>query len=425
MSENVFTPYQKIVIAIVALVQFTVIIDFMVLSPLSDMLMREFHITDPQFGMVVSAYAISAGISGLLAASFADRFDRKKILVFFYTGFVVGTFLCGIADSYKFLLFARAFTGVFGGVVGSVGYAIITDLFRPESRGRVMGFVQMAFGGSQILGLPISLFIAPRLGWYWPFLIVVGLALPILFLIITQLKPVDEHLKLKSEASGVRHLWNTLSQWQYFKAFAATILLATGGFMLMPFGTPYSIHNLGISMGDIWVLYLASGIISVSTGPFIGKLSDRVGRYAIFCAGSLLTSIMVIVYGNLGVISLFALMAVNSIMFIGIASRMISSSALMMAIPAPRDRGAFMSINSSTQYLAGGVATFIAGLIVHQETPDSRVENFDILCYTVVGATALTVAMLYFINKQVSQKLRAQTTQAPPVTQSEVVAEQA
>ena len=149
-KPKLFDKYQIFIIAIISIVHFTVILDFMVLSPLGAQLMRELDITTTQFGLVVSAYAFSAGASGLLAAGFADKFDRKKLLIFFYVGFIIGTFFCGIANTYTYLLIARTVTGVFGGVMGSIGMAIITDLFPMQTRGRVMGFVMMSFSVSQI-----------------------------------------------------------------------------------------------------------------------------------------------------------------------------------------------------------------------------------------------------------------------------------
>ena len=172
MKEKVFTRYQQFIIAILAILHFTIILDFMVLSPLGAQLLKELNITTTQFGWVVSAYAFSAGASGLLAAGFADKFDRKKLLLFFYAGFIVGTLLCGIAPDYQFLLAARIVTGVFGGVIGSISFAIITDLFKMEVRGRVMGFVQMAFASSQVMGLPIGLYLANQWGWHAPFLLI-------------------------------------------------------------------------------------------------------------------------------------------------------------------------------------------------------------------------------------------------------------
>jgi predicted MFS family arabinose efflux permease len=421
MKTVLFTRYEKIVIAIVALVQFTVIVDFMVMSPLGVILIDEFQITPQQFAMVVSAYAFSAAASGLLAAGFADRFDRKKLLLFFYIGFLGGTLLCGLAHTYEALMAARVITGIFGGVVGSVGYAIVTDLFKPEVRGRVMGFVQMAFAGSQILGMPIGMFLAPRWGWNVAFYLIVGVGLVVAFMIAFSLRPVVEHLKIKNHQNAFVHLGKTLVQWPYFKAFCATVLLATGGFMLMPFGSTYSQYNLGIDVNMLWVLYLITGICSMATGPFIGKLSDTVGKYPMFIFGSALSSIVVLIYCNLGLTPFWGVCLVSCVMFIGISARIISSTALMSIVPAPQDRGAFMSINSSTQYLAGGIATYIAGLIIEQKTPTSKVENFDILGYTVVGSMAITVLMMYFINQQVARKLAATSDQGSVKPEPEVV----
>src|SRR6201991_3379221 len=154
-----FTPYQKFVAGLLAFLQFAVILDFMIISPLGALIMPALDITPRQFGLVVSAYAFSAGASGLLTAGFADRFDRKRLLLFFYVGFMAGTLWCGLAQSYEMLLAARVVTGLFGGVIGSIVLAIVTDLFAPELRGRVMGIVQTAFAASQVLGIPAGLFL--------------------------------------------------------------------------------------------------------------------------------------------------------------------------------------------------------------------------------------------------------------------------
>src|SRR3982751_2805490 len=227
-----FTSYQKFVIFILAITQFSVVLDFMIMSPLGDMLMKAFTLKPVQFGTAVSGYAFSAGASGLLTAGFADKFDRKKLLLFFYTGFIFGTVLCAVAPSYQFLLTARIITGIFGGVIGSVSFAIITDLFKFEVRGRVMGFVQMSFAASQILGLPIGLLLANKFGWHAPFWMIVIFGAGVGVLIAIKLKPIDAHLKIKSERNALQHLVKVLSRSDYVKAFLCTSLLATGGFMM-------------------------------------------------------------------------------------------------------------------------------------------------------------------------------------------------
>ncbi len=402
-TKATFTTYEALIIAILAITQFTVILDFMVLSPLGAQLMKELSISTSQFGAVVSAYAFSAGIAGLLTAGFADKFDRKKLLLFFYSGFVIGTFLCGIAPDYNFLLMARIVTGLFGGVISSISFAIITDLFKMEVRGRVMGFVQMAFAVSQVMGIPVGLLLANNFGWHSPFMMIVILAALTGVLIFVKMKPVAEHLKIKSDRNAFQHLFKTLSTPNYLRGFMATVLLATGGFMLMPFGSAFSISNLGLTQDQLPILYFITGIFSMIFGPLSGRLSDKIGKYNMFVVGSILTILMVSIYTHLTVTPLWQVIVLNVILFVGISSRMISASALMTAVPEPQDRGAFMGINASIQQLSGGVAAFAAGKIVVQKE-NAPLQHYDILGYVVVTSMLITIGMMYIINKQVMGK---------------------
>ena len=411
-----FSSYHKFVIAILAIVQFTVVLDFMVLSPLSAILLDELSITTVQFGLVVSAYAFSAGASGLLAAGFADKFDRKKLLVFFYAGFILGTLFCGLAPTYNFLLIARIITGVFGGVMSAIGYAIITDLFPLEKRGRVMGFVQMAFAASQILGIPFGLYLATHFGWHSPFLLIVGLSLIVITTVIIYLKPVDEHLKLQVKQNPFGHLLRTLSNPRYLRGFGVTIFLATGGFMLMPFGSAFSVNNLGISLVDLPLVYMITGLFTIFAGPLAGKLSDRFGKYRLFWIGSIITIVMVTIYCSLGVTPIWLVILINVILFIGITARMISSQALMTAIPAPSDRGAFMGINSSIMQISGGVASAIAGMIIVQ-TESGKLLHYPTLGYVVNGTIVITVILMFFINKMIFDDQNKKPESKPKVVQ--------
>jgi predicted MFS family arabinose efflux permease len=354
MNKPVFTPYQKFIIAMLAFLQFSIILDFMIMSPLGAMLMPDLHISTRQFGTLISVYAFSAGLSGILAAGFADKFDRKKLLLFFYTGFVLGTLLCGIANTYGFLLLARIVTGIFGGVIGSVSMAIIADLFPLQVRGRVMGFVQTSFAVSQVLGLPLGLFLSNRWGWHAPFLMIVGISTLVGFLILAKLKPITGHLQSQTTRNPLLHLFKTIRQGRYLQGFAATVLLATGGFMLMPFGSAFSINNLAISLRQLPWVYLATGVASLIAGPFIGKLSDKLGKYRMFCIGSGLGMAVVLVYCNLGVTPLAWVILINIVLFIAITTRMIASQALASAVPDLQDRGAFMAVNNSVAQLSGG-----------------------------------------------------------------------
>ncbi|HWV75451.1 MAG TPA: MFS transporter [Pseudosphingobacterium sp.] len=281
------TGYQKFVIFILAITQFTVILDFMVMSPLGDMLMKSLSLSPSSFGAAVSGYAISAGISGLLTAGFADMFDRKKMLQFFYCGFIVGTIFCALSESYEMLLAARIITGLFGGVLGSISMSIITDIFPIQKRGQVMSYVQMSFGSSQVLGVPIGIYIATLWQWEAPFWMVAGLSILIAIAISLYLKPINSHLVLKNVSSPFRHLIKTISKRDYRTAFTSTALLAIGGFMIMPFGSVFAVNNLGVSYEQLTMMLMVSGLSSLIIMPFIGKWSDKIDKFKIFVTASI------------------------------------------------------------------------------------------------------------------------------------------
>ncbi len=408
MSTPSFTGYQKFVIAVLAFLQFTIILDFMIISPLGAILMPALNITPAQFGIAVSAYAFSAGISGFLAAGFADKFDRKKLLLFFYVGFVVGTFFCAMAPTYYFLLAARVVTGLFGGVIGSIIFAITTDLFDFQMRGRVMGYVQTAFASSQIIGVPAGLYFSNLWGWHAPFLMIVAVSILVGLVIFFFLRPIDQHLQLQSSENAFRQLTKTVSVPKYLFAFATTALLSTGGFMLMPFSSAYTVHNLGIAVDKLPLIYLITGLSAMVAGPLIGRASDRLGKFKVFSFGSVVTIILVVFYTHMEISPLWLVVTVNSVLFVGIFSRMIPSQALMSVIPTPASRGAFMAISSSLQQVAGGVAAVIAGAVV-TERPGGYLEHFDTLGYILVGTTTFTWIMMYSINAMINKSSQPKT----------------
>jgi predicted MFS family arabinose efflux permease len=399
-----FTSYQKFAVFILAITQFTVILDFMVMSPLGDILMKSLNLKPTHFGLVVSAYAFSAGISGLLTAGFADKFDRKKLLLFFYIGFIAGTVLCGIVNSYYWLVAARIITGLFGGVIGSISMAIVADLFTLQQRGRVMGFIQMGFGASQILGIPIGLYLANAWGWHAPFLWVAGMAGIVAFFIAVKLNPISKHLEVQQDKSPFQHLKHTIAKKDYRIGFTATALLSVGGFMMMPFGSAFAINNLHITQHQLPMLFMIAGLSTLLVMPLVGKLSDTIDKYKIFVGATVWTMIMVAIYTNLGVTT-FGLVAVaNVLMMMGIMGRMVPSSALVTSIPEMQDRGAFMSINSSLQQIAGGVAAAFAGTIVVQKDKLSQLEHYDTLGIIIICISILTILLMYRVNKMVKKR---------------------
>jgi predicted MFS family arabinose efflux permease len=401
-AENMklkFSSYEIFVVLILTLTQLTVVLDFIVISPLGDLMMKTMNLSTAQFGLSVSVYAFSAGFSGLATAGFADRFDRKKLLLFFYVGFIVGTLFCGLSDSFLMLLTARVVTGLFGGVIGSISMAIVSDLFPLEKRGRVFGFLQMGFGASQVLGIPLSLYIATVWGWQSPFLMIVVLSIIILLLIMFKLNSITEHLDHKTEQNAITHLWQTLTLRKYRIGFLATAFLSLGNFMMLPWGRAYVINNLKITVQELPFIYMASGVCTLTIMPIIGKLSDRFDKFYLFSFASIILIIVIIIYANLGPVSFWIVLIMNLGLQVGFMSRMVPSIALTSALPQKKDRGSFMGINSSLQQIAGGIAAAVSGMIVIQNDKFSPLEHYDYLVYVVVLLSIISVFLLFRVSR--------------------------
>ena len=402
--SKTFTSYQKIIILLLAILQFTIVLDFMILAPLGDILMKSMNMSTKQFGTVVSAYAISACISGIFAAGFADKFDRKKLLLFFYAGFILGTYFCAISYNYETLFIARIITGLFGGVIGSISMAIITDIFSIHQRGKVMGFVQMAFGGSQILGIPIGLVLANYWSWHATFYMVLILAILLGIALVIKLNPLTEHLKLINNKNALQHLLQTIKKKDYRIGFLATALLSMGGFMIMPFSTAFMVNNIHIAQSQVAIIFFFTGIFSIIIMPIVGKLSDKYDKLLIFGIGTIIAIVMVVIYTHLSPVPIWLVIIVNIVLFIGIMSRMVPATALNSAVPDAYDRGAYMSINSSLQQFAGGIAALFSGLVVVQKSKNSPIENFDILGYVMVILMLLCFYFVYKVNRLLKKR---------------------
>ena len=402
-KPNGFTPYQKFVVAALAFLQFAVILDFMIVAPLGALVMPALGMSPSQFGLIVSAYAFSAGASGLLVAGFADRYDRKKLLLFFYTGFVLGTLWCGLANSFHALLAARIVSGIFGGVIGSVVMAIATDLFEPSQRGRVMGFIQTAFAASQVLGLPAGIYLSNLWDWHAPFLAMVAIGIAAGSMVAWKLKPVAAHLQERQEHSPWMHLYHTVREPRHWSAFVTMMLLATGGFMLMPFGSAYTVNNLGIAITSLPTIYLVTGLFTIFIGPLVGKIADRVGKYPVFFAGSALSILMVLVWTHLPPVPLTVVIVVNVVLFMGIFSRMVPFQALSSSVPEMTKRGAYNALGAAIQQVSGGIASVIAGHIV-TSAPDGKLEHFPVVGYVVTGATLVTMFTTWKMKQGIARR---------------------
>ena len=398
-----FTRYQFLLVTIIAVVLLTIVLDYMLTSALSAILLPELKITTRQFGLLASAYPISAGITAILLSGYADKFDRKKLLLFFYSGFLLGVFFCACAPSYNVLIIARIITGSFGGVVGPICFAIIADLFKTTQRGRAFGILQMASAGSQILGLPLALYLATEWDWHLAFGLILLIGIIALFLVVWKINPVNKHLFKPIKVNPWRHSLKIISNRNYLVVFFNNTLLVAGDVILMTFSSAFCTNNLGVGLDDLPLLYGIAGVSTFIFSPLIGRLTDKYGTLKIFVIGTVITISTVGVFTNLGVNPLWTVAIVHTFLFIGINARSISSSAIGTVVPDAEDRGAYMAVDAAMQLAVAGTAAILAGLIVFQ-SEDGMINNFSTLGIVVISLMILTIGLMVVINRIVKRK---------------------
>ena len=275
-----------------------------------------------------------------------------------------------------------------------------------------MGYMQMGFGASQVLGIPISLYIANHWGWQSPFILIVVLSALIWLGAMIKLKPVAQHLQMKTDKTAITHLWHTLIQKQYRTGFLMTALLSLGGFMMMPWGSAFAVNNLHVSYEQLPVMFMASGIAALIVMPIIGKLSDKIDKVKLFTIAAIAMMVIIVIYTNLKPVPFILVLALNIVMMAAIMSRIVPAMALVSALPKMQDRGAFMSINSSLQQIAGGFAAFVGGLIVVQQTKTSPLQHYNTLGYVIVVIIIANIIQMHRVGKLIKTKTQAVT--APP-----------
>jgi len=368
---------ERALLFILAAVNFTHIMDFMIMMPLGPQLMKLFQISPKQFGFAVSAYSITAGITGFISAFFVDKFDRKKMLFFAYIGFIVGTFSCAFAPNYELLVAARVLAGFFGGMIGAQVLSIVADTFEYQRRASAMGILMTSFSLASVIGVPTGLWLAARFSWHAPFLVIGSLGVLIAVLIALFVPPVNKHLQAPStEKRNPFHvltgIFNTPNQ---MRALTLSIVLMLGHFCIIPFIAPSLVGNVGFSQDNIFLIYLVGGLLTIFTAPLVGKIADRKGKYPVFVFFALFSLIPVWLITNLWPMPLWAVLTISGLFFVTINGRMIPTQAIVSSVTMPQQRGGFMSINSSMQQLASGVAANIGGAIV-VEGENGRIENY-------------------------------------------------
>lgn len=388
---------ESTLVAILTAVQVAHILDFVIMMPLGPQLMRIFGITPAQFGILVSAYTFSAAASGLLSAFLIDRFDRKRALVSLFAGFGLGTLGCALAPNYLTLLLARIFAGAFGGVLSGLVFAIVADSFPDSRRGAALGRVMSAFSISSVAGVPLGLFLANRLGWHAPFFLLAGAAAAVGVAAELTLPPMRGHLAHAEQhaRSSWRRMREVLTHSNHVRAFTMTFVLMMGAFSVIPFISPYLVANVGLKETDLPFIYLVGGSCTFFSSRKIGQIADFWGKKRTFVSFALLSILPILTLTNLPPVPVPMAIAVTTVFTILISGRFVPLVALLTTAVTPRNRGTFLSLNSSVQSLGSSCASFAAGLII------SRSGEGRLLGYERIGwmATLATLACILLVQR--------------------------
>jgi predicted MFS family arabinose efflux permease len=389
------------ILAILASLNFTHILDFMIMMPLGNYLMPHFHISARFFSWIVASYPVTACVSGLISAFYVDQFDRKRVLLFAYSGFLIGTFCCGTAPDQYFLMAARILTGFFGGLIGAQVLSIIADTFPYEKRGRAMGTIFMAFSVASVFGVPFSLYLANLYSWHAPFIFIAILGLPIIGLIIVYLPPMQIHLQPRGDLN-IRYkpdvkkvLKDILNNKSQLTALFLSGMLMLGHFLIIPFINPYMEFNMGFSKTQTPMIYMVGGLCALVSSSIIGRLADKHGKFRVFAICLILSLIPIFFITNMPPIHFYAVLGIFGFWFTFSTGRNIPAQAMISTVVNPSQRGQFMSFNSSFQQLFTGFASIISGMIVTQD------KQGRILHYNWVGylSVAIVFSTLFLARK--------------------------
>jgi len=380
-----------------ATIQFTHVVDFMIMMPLGPQFMRLFAIGPQQFGFLVSAYTFAAAVSGFVAAFWIDRFDRKRALLGLYAGFIVATALCGMAPSFALLLAARIVAGTFGGVLGALVLAIVADLVPYARRASATAIVAASFSLASIAGVPLGLWIAARSTWRMPFLVLSVASIAVAVAAARILPPLREHLAHPRSRHPLEQFRAIFGVPNHRRAFAFTIALMFAGFSVIPFVAPYNVANVGITEADLALIYFAGGLATLVTAQIIGRLADRHGKKRLFALIGFASIVPILVTTHLPPVPLPVVVAAAVLFFVLVTGRFGPGMALVSGSAEPRLRGSFMSFNASIQQLGSGLAALTAGFVIGR-APDGTLTRYGTVGWLAVAATLLAIWLAYRIR---------------------------
>jgi len=388
-------PSERIVLLVLAAIQFTHIMDFMVMMPLAPQLMRELNLGAGQFSALVAAYSIAAGVVGLLSAPFVDRFDRRTLALCAYAGFTIATLLCGLASNAHTLLMARALGGAFGGISGSLCMAIVSDIVPPERRAAGIGIIMTSFAVAAAIGVPVGLQLAQHFGWRSPFIFIAAFAAVTWGVAFRFIPPVRGHLQ-SGEHKG-RAFKELLRDRNAGRAIVFMAVMVLGHFSIIPLLSAHLVGDVALPEKYLFLVYVIGGALSVVTAPAVGRLADRRGRQRVFTFMVLAASVIILAIANAGPLPAWATLMLTGSFFVFASGRFVPGQAIVtLAVPSSR-RGAFLSLTSCARDLASGISSTMGGWIVVKQ-PDGHLHNFNWLGWIALATGLLSIALAHKVK---------------------------
>ena len=387
-------PNYLVPVLLLAGVQLSHILDFVILMPLGPLLTRELNISTQSFSWLVSVYTLSAAISCLLAAFVMDRFDRKKVLVLIYSGLVLGTFMCAVSAKFELLLAARVITGFFGGLLQSIILAIVGDIVPPDHRGRATGLIMAAFAVSSVVGVPLGLAIANYAGWQSTFVAIAIFSLLNLGLVAWRIPKLDGHIGLgegNSIGSEFTSLMKSRTTWVAWMLIVSMMSV----FGMFPFISQFIVQILRIDEARLPQIYLVQGLATMVAAPLMGRLSDRFGAKTVFVSCSLMSMVLVSWFTHLEAATLLTVICLNTLMAAVGIGRMTPSMDLISRSVTARRRGSFMTLVAAVQQLAASGAAYAGGMIL---SGPKGMADFPVVGWLVAATMAISVGVSSKIN---------------------------
>lgn len=410
------TSQESLYVRILAAIQFSHIVDFVVLMPLGPTLMDALSISPVQFASLVSSYNFSAGLAGFVFATIADKFDRKKMLMISLAGFIIGTILCGFSPNFNYLLSARIITGVFGGVLNALVFTIATDLVPAKRRGRAMGLIMASFSIASVLGVPIGLAISDYINWHYTFFFIAFFTCFIYVAAFCIFPKMPAKENTHSAAETFKRFGQLITKRQYSSSYFLILIVAMSMFLLIPFLSPYAVKNMGIHALDLKYMYLIGGACTIVSARLIGVMTDRFGALKLYILLALISSIPVYLYTHAGKMLFVPYLIISAFFMMIVSGRMIPCMTLISMVPNENERGSFMSLTNSIRSVGSASATFLAGLMISEGSRGELV-GFSNVGILSIGLMLLSILIIFITNKKMMIRM-GPDTEGHPTTEN-------